>query len=140
MESGDECFGREDCLESTRLHEWQLLFDSIQLYFSNRGYDEDQDYWILEDDYGFPSQQIVVSNLFLLQPTIMQGLRKLLDLFPEWQIFVGVDVSQHGELSAPEMGLILRRHEVIDGLQRAWLPLEFRELMYEDSRPGTVMD
>jgi hypothetical protein len=40
----------------------------------------------------------------------------------------------------PEMGLIIRGPEIIDGLQRQYFPAEYRNLAYEGSRPGTDRD
>jgi hypothetical protein len=38
------------------------------------------------------------------------------------------------------MGLTIRAHEIIDGLQREFFPKEFRIFSYEDARPGTERD
>jgi hypothetical protein len=34
----------------------------------------------------------------------------------------------------PEMGLIVRAREIVDGLQKSFFPEEFRSLRYEGSR------
>jgi hypothetical protein len=40
----------------------------------------------------------------------------------------------------PDMGLTIRAHEIVDGLQRSLFPKEFQNLRYEGSRPGTDRD
>lgn len=38
------------------------------------------------------------------------------------------------------MGLIIRRDEIVDGLQRGYLPAEFQKVVFEGSRTGTGYD
>jgi hypothetical protein len=38
------------------------------------------------------------------------------------------------------MGLTIRAHEIIDGLQRQYFPEPYRSFRYEGSRPGTEYD
>jgi hypothetical protein len=38
------------------------------------------------------------------------------------------------------MGLTIRRHEIIDGLQRQYFPPAYRHFQYPGSRPGTERD
>jgi hypothetical protein len=38
------------------------------------------------------------------------------------------------------MGNTIRRHEIIDGLQRQYLPTRFRNFEIPGSRPGTGYD
>jgi hypothetical protein len=59
--------------------------------------------------------------------------------FPEWEIIVVVDIPGK-ERVWPPMGLTIRKHEIVDRLQREFLPVEFRSLAYKDSRPGTGFD
>jgi hypothetical protein len=40
----------------------------------------------------------------------------------------------------PEMGLIVRSHEIVDGLRRDLFPPEYQNIHYEGSRPGTDQD
>lgn len=40
----------------------------------------------------------------------------------------------------PDMGLTIRKNEIVDGLQRNHFPPEFQALHYEGSRPGTERD
>jgi hypothetical protein len=59
--------------------------------------------------------------------------------FSKWEIMVAVSIPGPGELW-PDMGLTVRSQEIIDGLQRGYFPVEFRDLAYEGSRPGTDRD
>jgi hypothetical protein len=40
----------------------------------------------------------------------------------------------------PDMGLYVRHHEIIDGLQREYFPAEYRGFQYENARVGTEND
>jgi hypothetical protein len=40
----------------------------------------------------------------------------------------------------PQMGLIVRSHEIIDGLQRQFFPAELKTIQYDGSRRGTDRD
>jgi len=70
---------------------------------------------------------------------IVRRLRGLLSDLPEWEIAIAVDIpGQEG--AWPVMGLTLRQHEIIDGLQRQYFPPAFQAWAYKDARPGTGFD
>lgn len=93
------------------------------------------DYYLVDDDWGNRQQKIEIEKLSLLHPDIIHALRRLLDRFPRWEIVVAA-----GQPDGPPMGLTLRRHEIIDGLLREYLPPEFRGFRYDDARIGTEND
>lgn len=78
-------------------------------------------------------------KLTLFRPEVIRELRGLLADLSDWEIAVAVDVLGT-EKSWPQMGLTIRKHEIVDGLQRQYLPEEFRGYWYADSRPGTGYD
>ena len=62
-----------------------------------------------------------------------------------------LQIFRTGKLSSPltsskrkkfgtMMGLTIRKHEIIDGLQRQYFPEEFQSFRYADSKPGTGFD
>jgi hypothetical protein len=77
--------------------------------------------------------QLEFQNLALFYPTCIKALQALLIDFPDWEITVRVDVPGT-EKKWPGMGIIIASDEIIDELQRDYLPPEFRDLKYEGSR------
>lgn len=97
------------------------------------------DYSVHGDYAGYPEVVVFVSNLEILRPSVVTALRELIKEFPGWQITVTVAVRGHYE-DWPRMGLYIRPHEIVDGLQRQYFPKEFQSLEYEGARRGTADD
>jgi hypothetical protein len=98
----------------------------------------DGDY-TLEGDYLGPREVVVfVGNLAMLQPNIVGKLHEVIQEFHGWQIVM--TVALRGCYDWPNMGLYVRPHEIIDALQRQYLPAEFQNLEYEGARRGTARD
>ncbi len=132
----------EDRIESEQERVWGLLYDLIQGALQQFGQEEFRgraDYFLVDDNYGFKRHAVEVHKLHMLGAHIVKALRSLLVAFPDWEIIIVVDIPGK-ENVWPPMGLTLRAHEVIDGLQRQYLPQEFQSLTYEGSRPGTGYD
>jgi hypothetical protein len=99
----------------------------------------DGDYSIYEDYWGFPQVKVSIANLKMLEPFVIQGLQQVIKAYPGWEIVVAV-VHRPNYKDWPEMGLYIRPHEIIDGLQRQYFPKEFQNIEYEGARHGTVND
>ncbi len=97
------------------------------------------DYSVHGDYTGYPQVVIFVRNLELLKPEIVSQLQRLVQEFPGWQIVMTVAVRGH-DGDWPDMGLYVRPHEIIDGLQRQFFPTEFKDIEYEGARKGTKYD
>lgn len=97
------------------------------------------DYTVHGDYAGYPEVVVFVSNLQMLRPAVITALQHLVKEFPGWQITVTVAVRGHYE-DWPNMGLYVRRNEIIDGLQRQYFPKEFQDIEYEGARRGTADD
>lgn len=97
------------------------------------------DYSIYDDYWGYPQVKVTFKTLKLLAPPIIKRLQDALEDFPGWEIVVALYIRGGGE-DWPDMGLIIRGHEIIDGLQRQYFPAEWRGVAYEGSRPGTEFD
>ncbi|NVO15470.1 MAG: hypothetical protein HXX10_15680 [Rhodoplanes sp.] len=126
--------------EQARL--WAELYDRIAAVLQRHGTEDPHaraDYFVFDDNWGGPEQRVEINNLAMLRPPIVKELQGLLREYPDWKIVVAVDVRGK-ETEWPPMGLIVRAHEIIDGLQRQYLPEAFRDLRYEGSRPGTASD
>jgi hypothetical protein len=121
---------------------WDRVFDHVAAllaqygseYFRGRG-----DYLLVEDNYGWRRVTFSVQNLKMISPEIVARLREFLVDLPDWEIVAAIDIPGT-EKSWPRMGLTIRKHEIVDGLQRQYFPEEFRAYQYADSRPGTGYD
>ena len=63
----------------------------------------------------------------------MKLLQRQLSDYPRWEIRVGVDTVKF-DRKWPGMGLIVYSDQILDELQRNYLPPEFRNLRYEGAR------
>ena len=97
------------------------------------------DYLVVTDNYGWPRHTVEIHKLHMLQPAIVNRLRDLLSEFAGWEIVVAVDIPGTENLW-PRMGLTIRAHEIIDDLQRQYLPADTQNTQYEGSRAGTGLD
>jgi hypothetical protein len=97
------------------------------------------DYSVHGDYAGYPELVVFVSNLQMLRPPVVTALQELVKEFPGWQITVTIAVREHYD-DWPHMGLYIRPHEIIDGLQRQYFSKEFQDLKYEGARTGTAYD
>lgn len=121
---------------------WLRLYEEVATVLSRYGRMDSSghaDYWINEDNYGWNRISIGANNLKMLYPEIVNSLRRLLSELPGWELTLAVDLLEK-ETSWPKMGLTIRKHEIIDGLQRELFPPEFRHFAYADARPGTGYD
>jgi hypothetical protein len=119
---------------------WGKLYARIREvigHYGNSNYIGEGDYWLLDDNWGMTQHKLYVNNLKMLEPVIIKRLQACLADYSDWEIVVAVDVPGSGD-SWPPMGLIVRPHEMVDGLQRQYFPKEFQGIKYEGSRPGTV--
>lgn len=121
---------------------WDSLYGQCQEVLRRFGVEDHlgkADYLLVDDNYGWNQQSIEIHKLRMLDPELVKALRALLRQAPDWQIVISVDIPGT-EHTWPRMGLIIRDHEIIDGLQREYLPPEFQALAFEGSRPGTGYD
>jgi len=107
--------------------------------FGKRDSLEPGDYSIYQDYWGFPQVKVSIGNLKLLEPTIVDKLQHIVGAYQGWEIVVAVALKNHYS-DWPEMGLYIRPHEIIDGLQRQYFPKEFQSIAYKGARVGTVYD
>jgi hypothetical protein len=123
-------------LDARQEREWKTLNDRITETLDRFGMLNPVgkgDYWLLDDNWGNWRQEIEIQNLNLLQPHVINLLQALLQGYPDWEITVRVDVPGT-ENVWPAMGVIIHDDEIIDDLQREYLPQEFRSIAYEGSK------
>jgi hypothetical protein len=121
---------------------WERLYQQVVNLLAPHGVNNavgEGDYWVVEDNYGWHRVTVGVHSLKILRPEIVNSLRELLSEHLGWEIVAYVDIPEKEKLW-PKMGLTIRKHEIIDGLQRELFPPEFRGFIYSDSRPGTGYD
>jgi hypothetical protein len=132
----------DDDRETEQERTWDLLYDRIRnelLRFGSEDFRQTADCWVDDDNMCTRQQKIYVRNLHLLNPVVIRALQNLLKDHADWEIMVAVSVPGTGE-NWPDMGLTIRAHEIVDGLQRSFFPKELQWLRYEGSRPGTDRD
>jgi hypothetical protein len=121
---------------------WGVLFDSVREVLQQFGVEDPfgkGDYLVVDDNYGFRGHKVEIHTLRMLDPQIVKALQLLLRRFPDWEIIIAVGIPGKEKLW-PLMGLTIRAHEIVDGLQRQWFPPEYRDIHYPGSRPGTERD
>lgn len=120
---------------------WDRLYAQVTAVLAGHGeeYGANRGDYLLVDNYGWQRVTFSVQNLKMIHPDIIAQLRGFLSDLPEWEIVASVDIPGT-EKSWPLMGLTIRKHEIVDGLQRQYFSEEFRGYRYADSRPGTGYD
>ncbi len=111
---------------------WQLLHDAVTATMNRFGTKDARgraDYWLLDENWGWRTQQLEFQNLDLLQASLFDALRRLLVDFPDWDITVRIDVPDKRGVW-PGMGLIIYEDEIVDELRRDVLPEKFRNLIF----------
>jgi hypothetical protein len=123
--------------------DFPVLYAAAEKFLSQFGKEDgsaDGDFWVVDDNYGCKQHKICFNNLRMLAPPIVYGLQGLLENYPDWDWVVAITVQDRLPPIWPEMGLIIRKHEIIDGLQRQYFPPEYRDIQYRGSRVGTDRD
>ncbi len=97
------------------------------------------DYTVHGDYNSHPQVVAFVGRLDMLRPAVIDELQRLIKEFPGWEVEVAVAVRGHYD-DWPNMGLYIRPHEIIDGLQRKYFPKDFQDIAYAGARRGTAYD
>ena len=97
------------------------------------------DFFVQGDFTGYQQVVAFVHTAKMLRPPVVEALHQLIREFPGWEIEVTVAVRGHYD-DWPRMGLYIRPHEIIDGLQRQYFPKEFQNIKYLGARRGTADD
>jgi hypothetical protein len=112
--------------------DWQILHDRITEILDQHGLKNalgDGDYWLLDENWGWTVQQLEFQNLNLLTPHTIRLLQETLSGYPTWSITIRIDVVGK-EKEWPGMGLIIYPDEIVDELQRDFLPLEYANMVF----------
>ena len=118
--------------------EWVALYDRSRQVLLQFGEEDDpperKDFLLVDDNLGLFQHRIETSNPELVKPVVINSLQKVLAGYPNWEIVIALG-SPEKEASRPGMCVVIRDDEIIDGLQRQYLPKEFEAIAYEGSRP-----
>ena len=126
--------------------EWGLLHNLIREVLQQFGEEdstewngsslihERRDYWLLDENWGNWAHRIEPHNPKMLMPAVIKSLQRLLTQYPNWEIIISVGGPQEEQQAAH--GLVIRDDEIIDGLERQYLPREFQGVEYEGRRPA----
>ena len=112
--------------------DWQILHDAITRVldkFGRKNAFGDGDYWLVDDNYGTRRHRLEVQNLDLFRIDILRQLQATLAGFADWCITVQVDVLGKEKIW-PGMGVIVYEDEIVDELQREFLPERFRNTIF----------
>ena len=101
-----------------------------------------RDYFLLKTRSSAYCQLVLTNNSLILHPRAIKSLQSVLIDFPDWEIVISVvnreseseDVRKWG-YEWPTSEVIIRDDEIVDALDRENLPMEFRDLVIEGSRP-----
>lgn len=118
--------------EAMQDRDWQVLHDLVNTILDRHGVKDafgKGDYWLVDDNWGCNVQQIEFQNLDLFSLAIIRELQQALAAYPKWSITIRVDVVGK-EKEWPSMGIIIYPTEIIDELQRDYLPERFRDLIF----------
>jgi hypothetical protein len=86
-----------------------------------------------------PQVKVSIANLEMLQPLIVYQLQDIVKEFSGWEIVYAVTVDDHLE-DWPDMGLYIRGNEIIDTLQRQYLPKKYQGIEYAGGKLGREPD
>jgi len=117
--------------EDQQGREWEALYEKVKVVLAHWGVEDifgKGDYLIVDDNYGGRRQNIEIHTLKMLDPAIAAELQALLVDRTDWEIVMSVDIP--GKESWPPMGIVIRRNEIMDGLQRSYLPPEIQNIKF----------
>jgi hypothetical protein len=105
---------------------WEGLYPKIRHLLGQYGKEDHLgrgDFWVLSDNYGARANKVYLNNLKLLQPAIISSLQQLIAKVADWEIVVSIDIPGNEE-RWPDMGLTIRPSQIVDDLQRQFLPAD----------------
>jgi hypothetical protein len=115
---------------------WGLLYDRLEKILRRFGESDacgHADYWLLDDNWGPKQHKLLITHLNMLSPRVVKLLQAALVDFPDWEIITAVAPNESNK-SWPEMGLIIRAHEIVDHLQRQYLPPKYQTLSFDGTK------
>jgi hypothetical protein len=125
-----------DDIDPVQDREWHILHDRITEVLDRYGHKDpfgNGDYWLVDDNWGQRRHRLEIQNPALVRPQVVVALQAALADYPDWEINAGLYLGKT-DWPASGMGLVIYSDEIIDELQRKYLPEEFRDLRYPGAR------
>jgi hypothetical protein len=122
----------DDAEDAAQAAEWESLYEKVRTclqQFGTEDYLGRADFHILADNYGFRTINVAFHKLEMLRVPIIRRLQSLLRDHPSWEVLIAVDIPGK-EREWPSMGLTVRPGEIVDKLQRQYLPRELQSLSF----------
>jgi hypothetical protein len=122
--------------EERQNREWKELYDRMKLTLHKYGEDhiDGGDYYLVEENFDGYMHQVEFHKLHMLRPEIVIALQGVLAGYPDWELVISLRIPERDIVIDPDEGLPLHDDEIIDALDRALLPEEYR-FEYQGSRP-----
>ena len=116
--------------------EWNDLYQRLKQVLQPYGENamDGGDYFLVDENFGRYTHQVEMHKLDMLRPEIIKALQGVLVGHPDWEIEISVFVPEQDITVDTGEGLDLHDDEIIDALDRALLPKEYQDLVYEGSR------
>lgn len=120
--------------------EWNDLYARIKAVLEQFGKDDidSGDYYVVDEIFESYVHQVEMHRLDMLPPEVIKLLQGVLTGYPDWEIEIAVSIPKSKISIDPGEGLTLRDDAIIDSLDRKLLPREYRDLVYEGSRPRGI--
>jgi hypothetical protein len=118
--------------EEEQVQTWEEMYEAVRNLLGRSGQEDHSgqgDYWILDDNYGFQSNKILIHNFNFLRPQLIVDLGKLLIGAPDWEIIVAIDIPG-AEKTMPPMGIKVRANGIVDELRREYLPANLKNIKF----------
>jgi hypothetical protein len=110
--------------------EWSELYGRATDYLSNQGFTfgpfPDTDSWVVDEHYNLCLLQVETTNLDLIHPRIIDGLRSILNDYPAFALTMKLIRTA----DRPGMGIIIYQGKIEDELLRDHLPAPYRDFIY----------
>jgi hypothetical protein len=128
--------------DKRQMQQWCDLYETIVSQmeeFGIEGVGSEGDFWVDTDNYATPQHKIYIHDLNLMRPAVIERLQNILRKYLQWEIVFQISVPGAGD-KWPDMCLVVRPHEVVDFLQREYLPHNQRFSNYAGMRPPTAAE
>jgi hypothetical protein len=115
--------------------EFEPLCDEVRLTLEavaqREGLGPERSFWIYED-YPGNHNVVLIAKAELMQPDVIADLQRVLDRFPAWILVITPDhIPTRGE---PVTFIEVRHDEIVDGLDRRYLPPAYSAIRYPGAR------
>lgn len=94
--------------------QWTKLHGALRDVLSRFGIEDpygDGDYWVVDDNWGDPSQKVEISRASFLTPTLITEIKEALRAYPSWRVLLQINEEVAGS-PAFKAGFTVRHDSV----------------------------